>query len=416
MNAVLLARLNNQDIKVDFASDQPLLLFAGKNVQARTIFSSALINGTFTGITNISDYSALAGNLDLKIPNVPAFLNWSGEHLPGSAALKNLSVNANVSTVPNGLRLNDLNFVLNDSAASGVMDFSYGADAKPKVSGTLAFDDMNLNPFLAAFSMRLAATTAIDTLLYGNPLQKLDLDLRLSAKTSALGPFQFSDIGASLLVAGGKAKFDIGDSGFETGSLTAHLEVAERNFDGGGKLQISIRDADFTSLINRLKLEGPLPLANGSLDLSLSTAKPIWAAHLSDVSGKLRYWSKAGSFRQFNISAFRALAAKKAFFRLNDIGDTAFDFDSINLDATFADGSAEVQDARIVGRNETVTLSGIVPFRSNALALSGTLNATDPANATDLTLLPFFLGGRWPDAIVSPVTSLIQKPAAAASP
>jgi AsmA protein len=410
MSAVLLARLNGQDIKVDFDSTQPLLLFAGKNVDAKTTFSSPLMNGTFNGITNISDFSALAGNLDLTIPDMPAFLAWSGEHMPGASTLKNVSLNANIATINDSLRFNDLSFKLNDAAATGVMDYGYTAAGKPKVSGTLAFDQMNLNPFLAAFSMRLAAETAIDTLINGNPLQRLDLDLRISAKKAALGPFLFDDIGASLLVAGGKAKFDIGDSGFESGELTAHLEVTERDFDAGGKLQISVRNADFAGLVNRLKLQGPLPLATGSLDLSLSTSKPIWAASLGDVSGKLHFSTKAGSFRQFNISAFRALAGEKTFFRMSDVADTAFDFDTINFDATFAKGSAEVQDAKIIGRNEIVTLSGVVPYRNNALALSGSLEAADPANADELPLMPFFIGGTWPDPVISPVSTLVKKP------
>jgi AsmA protein len=54
----------------------------------------------------------------------------------------------------------------------------------------------------------------------------------------------------------------------------------------------------------------------------------------------------------------------------------------------------------------------LIPYRSNGLALSGTLAATDPANAADLPMLPFFLGGTWPDPVASPVTALLQKPAA----
>ena len=410
MTAVILARLNGQDVKIDFNSTQPLLLFAGKSVDARTSFSSPLISWTYSGVSSISDFSTLAGNLDLSVPNVPSFLAWSGEHLPVANTLQNVSLNADIVAIQNGLRFNNLNFKVNDSAASGVMDLNYTAAGKPKISGTLAFDQMNLNPFLAAFSMRLAADTAIDTIINGNPLQRLDIDLRLSSKKAALGPFLFDDIGASLLVAGGTAKFDIGDSGFEGGGLTAHLEVTERDFDGGGKLQISVRNADFAGLVSRMKLAGPLPLANGSLDLSLSTSKPIWAASLGDVSGKLHFSTKAGTFRQFNISAFRVLAAQKTFFRMSDVADTAFDFDSINFDATFANGSAEVHDAKIIGRNETVTLSGLVPYRSNALALSGSLEAADTANADDLPLLPFFIGGTWPDPVISPVSTLLQKP------
>ncbi|WP_267552835.1 AsmA family protein [Rhizobium rhizogenes] len=411
MTAVILARFNDQDIKLNFDSTQPLLFFAGKSVDAKTSFSSPLISWAYTGTTSISDFSTLSGNLQLSVPNVPSFLAWSGQRLPAADALKNVSLNADVSAIQNGLRFDNLNFKVNDSAASGVMDLNYTPAGKPKISGTLAFDQMNLNPFLAAFSMRLAAETAINAILNGNPLQRLDLDLRLSSNKAGLGPFQFDNIGASLLVSGGKAKFDIGDSGFEGGSLTAHLEVAPGDFDGGGKLQISIRNADFGGLFTRLKLEGPLPLTtSGSLDLALSTTRPIWVATLSDVAGQMHFTSSAGSFRQFDISSFRSLATEKAFFRMSDIADATFDFDSINIDASFAKGSAEVQNAAITGRNETITLNGVVPFRTNGLALSGAIEATSPSDADELPMLPFFLGGSWPNPVVSPVTTLLQKP------
>ncbi|ENN88871.1 hypothetical protein RHSP_11254 [Rhizobium freirei PRF 81] len=411
MTAVILARFNDQDIKLNFDSPQPLLFFAGKSVDAKTSFSSPVISWAYNGVTSISDLSTLSGNLELSVPNVPAFLTWSGQRLPAADALKNVSLSADVTAIDKGLRFNDLSFKVNDSAASGVMDLNYTTAGKPKISGTLAFDQMNLNPFLAAFSMRLAAETAFNALLNGNPLQRLDLDMRLSSSKAALGPFQFDNIGASLLVAGGKAKFDIADSGFEGGSLTAHLEVAPGDFDGGGKLQISIRNADFGGLFTRLKLPGPLPMtAAGSLDLALSTTRPIWVARLGDVAGKMHFASSAGSFRDFDLSSFRSLATQKAFFRMSDIADASFNFDSINVDATFAKGSAEVQNATIAGRNETITLNGVVPFRSNGLALSGAIEATSPSDTDDLPMLPFFLGGSWPDPVVSPVTTLLQKP------
>ncbi len=411
MTAVILARFNDQDIKLNFASEQPLLFFAGKSVDAKTSFSSPMISWTYNGAIGLSDLSTLSGNLQLSVPDVPSFLAWSGQRLPAADALKNVSLNADVAAVEKSLRFNNLSFKVNDSAASGIMDLSYTTAGKPKISGTLAFDQMNLNPFLAAFSMRLAAETAINALLNGNPLQRLDLDLRLSSNKAALGPFQFDNIGASLLVAGGKAKFDIGDSGFEGGSLTAHLEVAPGDFDGGGKLQISIRNADFGGLFTRLKLPGPLPLTTtGSLDLALSTTKPIWVATLSDVAGQMHFTSSAGSFRELDLSSFRSLAADKAFFRMGDVADASFDFDSVKVDATFAKGSAEVQNATIAGRNETITLNGVVPFRTNGLALSGALEATSPTDADELPMLPFFLGGSWPNPVVSPVTTLLQKP------
>ncbi|MBT1305654.1 AsmA family protein, partial [Phocaeicola dorei] len=127
------------------------------------------------------------------------------------------------------------------------------------------------------------------------PLQLLDLDVRLSARQAQMGIFLLADVGASVIVAGEEAKFDIGESQFEGGEMTAHLEATRRDFDGGGKLQLSIRNADFNALAEKLQLKGPLPHAIGSLDLSLETPKAIWTTGLADVTGKLRFWTASGS-------------------------------------------------------------------------------------------------------------------------
>ena len=65
----------------------------------------------------------------------------------------------------------------------------------------------------------------------------------------------------------------------------------------------------------------------------------------------------------------RTLAAEKAFFRMSDIADSSFDFDSISVDASFAKGSAEVQNAAIAGRNETISFNGVVPVISPVATL-----------------------------------------------
>lgn len=413
LSAVVIARLNQQDLKLDFASAQPLLLFAGKNADVKATLTSKLINSSFTGNTNISNVSSMSGQLDLNAPDVPALLAWSGKHLPAARDLKNVSLNADVITADYGLRFNDLNFTLNDASATGYMDLSYSASGKPKVGGTLAFDRMNLSPIWSAFSLRLAADENTPGGSQSDLLRRLELDLRFSAKQADFAPFHLNDVAASVLVSAGQAKFDIGDSQFEGGDLNARLQVTDRDFDGGGKLQVSIQNADFARLIDQLKLEGPLPLTSaGSLELSLSTSKPIWAAGAGDVTGSVRFSAGPGSLRNFDIIALRKLATQKDFFPLSEAAGRAFDFDSIAVDASVANGSAEVRSARIQGRDETMVLSGVIPYRTSGLALSGALEATDDSRADELPLLPFFVGGSWPDPVISSLSGILQKPVA----
>ncbi|MFS2180479.1 AsmA-like C-terminal region-containing protein [Rhizobium pisi] len=411
ISAVVIARINGEDLKVDYASRQPLLAFAGKNAETRTSITSNLLTAHFQGIASIASISALSGNINATIPDMPALLAWSGKSIPGIGTLKSASLESDIMSSGSGLRFNNLSLSLNDASATGVMDLFTQPGKRPKIGGTLAFDEMNLKPFLDAFALRLAAGEAKELSSgMSEPLQMLDVDVRLSARRAQMGLFELSDVGASMIVAGGEAKFDIGDSQFEGGEMTAHLEATKRDFDGGGKLQLSIRDADFAALAERLQLKGPLPLATGSLDLDLQSSKAIWTAGLGDVTGKLHFWTREGTIPGIDAGALRTQAAEKPFFPLSAAASGAFSFDRLNLQANFANGSAEIHDAHITGATQTLTLSGVITYQSNGLALSGSLEATDPAKAAELPPLPFFVGGSWPNPVISPVP-LLNAPA-----
>ncbi len=408
ISAVLIARFNGQDLKVDFSSASPLLVFAGKNAEMKASITSNLMTARFQGVGSMVSLSSISGNINASFPDVPALLQWSGRSIPGVESLHSASMASDVMSASNGFRFNNLSMKLNDASATGVMDFTIAPGKRPKIGGTLAFDQMNLKPFLDAFALRLAAGGIGDMLLPNplGPLQLLDLDVRLSARQAQMGIFSLADVGASVIVAGEEAKFDIGDSQFEGGEMTAHLEATRRDFDGGGKLQLSIHDADFNALADKLKLKGPLPHAIGSLDLSLETPKAIWTTGLADVTGKLKFWTGAGSIPGVDMTAVRAQAADKPFFSLSSAANGSFAFDRLDLQADFANGTAEIHDARFAGSDQSLSLSGVITYESNGLALSGSLEATDPARAADLPLLPFFIGGSWPNPVISPVPLL----------
>lgn len=408
ISAVVIARFNGQDLKVDFASAAPLLVFGGKNAEMKASITSNLMTARFEGVGSMVSISAVSGNINASFPDVPTLLKWSGKSVPGIESLKSASMTSDVMSSSTGFRFNNLSMTLNDASATGVMDLTVAPGKRPKIGGTLAFDQMNLKPFLDAFALRLAAGGIGDLLLPSplGPLQLLDLDVRLSARQAQMGIFSLADVGASVIVSGEEAKFDIGDSQFEGGEMTVHLEATRRDFDGGGKMQLSIRDADFNALAEKLQLKGPLPHATGSLDLSLQTPKAIWTTGLADVTGKLKFWTSAGSIPGVNVAELRTQAAQKPFFALSSAGNGAFAFNKLDLQADFANGTAEVHNARFTGSEQTLSLSGVITYESNGLALSGSLEATDPARAVDLPLLPFFIGGSWPNPVISPVPLL----------
>ena len=400
IGAVLIARTNGLDIKLDFSSRSPLLIFGGKNASMKTALTSTLVNAKFDGVANIAHLFSLSGNMAVNIPNLPALLTWAGRSLPDVATLQAFSIESDVVSAANGFRFDNVSLGMNGASASGAMDIAFSPGRRPKLGGTLAFDQINFKSLFDAFVVRLAAGEGNGP-PDGGALQALDLDLRLSARQADLTPFKLSNVGASIIVSSNEARFDVGDSQFEGGALTAHLEATRGDFDGGGKLQLSIRGADFAGLIERLQLKGPLPLATGSLDLAVRTALPLWKAGPPDVTGNLHFRAQSGSLPGFDTEAVRSEAAKADFFALSAVSHRAFAFDSFDLSADLADGAAQIRTGRIEGPEETITLSGVIPYKSSGLALSGQIGATKPETDALFPALPFFVGGSWPEPVLS---------------
>ncbi|OJU06327.1 MAG: hypothetical protein BGN83_15085 [Rhizobium sp. 63-7] len=408
VKAYVLLRIFDHDVKMDLASSQPLLLASGRNATASLSFSSPVLTARFDGVANLASTAFLSGAVEINAADIPGLLAWSGAKLPSVALLKSASMSADLMTADSGVRFNNLRFAINDTNASGVLDLTLPQGRRPKMTGTLAFDQLDVRAFLSAFSLNVPAGGTPDETADATFLRQLDVDLRLSAQTAALSPFDLRDVGASVLVAQGKANFDIGDSEFEGGQMIAHMDVAESGFEGGGNLAISIRDADLAAAAARIPLSGSLPLGIGSLDLTLKTDKPVWATSANDISGSVKMYTGTGSLKQFDTTAFRSLAASKTFFQLSEAGSRNFDFDNAEIVADFAKGSATIKTARIIGRNETLTLSGVIPYGTNGMALAGMLK---PADGNDTVQpLPFFAGGSWPDPVISPISILTGKP------
>ncbi|PZU88511.1 MAG: AsmA family protein [Shinella sp.] len=395
----------NRQFKLDFSSAQPLLLFGGKEATMSVSLDGAAFSSSFDGIASIGRGNVISGDMALNVKDVPSLLDWGGIRIAGFDKLKTAALRAKLSTVDNELRFEGLQFGLDDTHGSGILGLSRPKDGKPLLSGTLAFDQLDITDLLSSFSLDLPSEQENNEARQPRLTQWLDFDLSLSANRAALPPFDLGDVAASILLTGKTAKFDIADAAFEGGDLTASYTGAEGDFSGGGSLTLAVRNADFGAVIDRMQLKGPLPRGRGSVDMSMKTEDPLWATDLSEVSGKLSFTTENGVLQAVDSRRFRELAATKAYYQLSAAGGEAgLPYDRVEFSASFADGSAEIEKARLSGPNETLTLSGLIPYQDRALAVSGDLMASDPARENEFPHLRFFVGGSWPDPVISPVS------------
>jgi hypothetical protein len=168
-------------VKLDFSSPQPLLLFGGKDASVSATLDAAAFTASFDGVANLTDGLLRSGALTLGAKDIAALKAWSGIRLAGLDNLRQAQLSADLERVGEELRLDGLKFDVNDTHGTGILSLSRPADGKPRVSGTLAFDRLNITRLLSAFSLDLPSADEESEATERPPrlLQWLDFDLTL---------------------------------------------------------------------------------------------------------------------------------------------------------------------------------------------------------------------------------------------
>ena len=78
-------------------------------------------------------------------------------------------------------------------------------------------------------------------------------------------------------------------------------------------------------------------------------------------------------------------------------------------------GQAEITRGEVRGEREMVSLTGIIPYVRGSLALAGVLGPIPPNEGSEpsvalrsLPPLRFFVGGSWPEPVISPVVETTE--------
>lgn len=387
--------------QLDFSSSQPLLLMGGHQGQANLAWTAPSIKGSFSGRTSLMPARFASGRLNMTLSDAAGFLKWTGAELPGMEALHTASVQATITAGEDRLRLEDLSLTANDTSATGLVDITQAKSGKPKVSGTLAFSQMDIPTFLAAFSLSTPDTSAVNGKT--GLLNWLEFDLTLSARRASLAQFTLTDVGASVLATDGSMVFDIADSTLAGGTMTSHLEGRNGGFEDGAHLDLSITDADLSDLESKLGLNGPLPLGPGSLSISASTRRPIWQTMPNDIVGTLKLTAGPGHITGVNLGGIQSLAENRAFFKLQDAGKGDLPFDRLSVSAELAKGAIDIKQGTLTGSTLTSSFTGIIPYVFKGLALSTELHPMGLSGLGTQDPMRFFIAGSWPDLILSPI-------------
>ncbi len=396
-------------VSVEMTSARPLMLLAGGTAPLAGSFKAAPAAFSFNGTASLAQNAYFDGTAKLTAPSLRRMLEWSQAGLAPGAPAGPVSVSSKVSAGIGRIKFDSAEISLNNNPGMGALDFSF-TDARPIMSGTLAFETLDLQSLLATFTpLSLPKAQGVRE-ADADLATRFDLDLRLSASHATAGATQLTDVAATAQVKNGLAAFDISDASAFGGTVQASLRLDRRPQGAQAEIRLRASDIDGAAFGAAAGMTRLVPSGKGSVSLILKGPGMTWDSILENADGSISATFGAGTLSGINLPAFVKRSEQGGFFALDEVSDGTVAVDGAELKATISKGVARIDKAEAASPKSKIWLTGIVPYTGRGLALTGgvvqpnqTAAPAEGQSATTPKQVPFFVGGTWSTPFISPI-------------
>jgi AsmA protein len=215
-------------------------------------------------------------------------------------------------------------------------------------------------------------------------------------------------VAATSQIRGPLTAFDISDATAFGGTLQAGFRM-DRNTDGNVmEFRVMADDIDLGAMASMAGVQRFVPQARADFSVILKGPGDSWDSMMRAAQGSVTASVGPGAIAGFDLAAFKNRWSEREFFALADASGGNLPMRGIDLRASVNGGVARVDRATIALDAETISLEGIVPYVSRALALSGQLGTTGAEGVFVPGEAAFFIGGAWDAPYVSPALQSID--------
>jgi AsmA protein len=406
-----------ESVAVDVASQKPLMLFAGGAAPLTLSFKAAPATFSFDGTASMSENAYFDGQAKFSAPSLRRLLEWTQAGIAPGAAIGSVSVSSKVIATTGRVKFENTAIALDNNPGMGALDFSFG-EARPVISGTLAFDTLDLWSFLSAFTPLAPVDGAGPGEVDTSFADRINLDLRLSAAHATAGAIQLADVAANAQVKNGLAVFDISDASAFGGNVQSSLRFDRKPEGTQVEIRLLASDIDGGAFGTAAGMTQLVPIGTGTVSLILKGPGRTWNSIFENADGSVSATFGPGALSKLNLPAFLKHTEQGGFFALDDVSDGTLPIDGAELKASISKGVARIDKAEVNSAKYKIWLSGIASYAGRGLALSGGVIQPDkpappannqPANSQANNPPPpsqssFFVGGTWSTPFISPIS------------
>lgn len=379
--------------------------------------------GTFTGGEDLR----LAGSGRLQARALPRTLAWLGTDVALAPFVGDLSLEGPFEVAAGTVMMSRVAVGIGNSRLEGAMSALLAG--RPSVQATLAADTLDLGPLLGGL-VRLTDTAqpGASQAVALRPLTGGDLDLRLSAAASRIGPVRIEDIAASLLVRSDGIEASLSRARLAGTAVKGRLALIAAGEDGGDtelRAQGSFDRLDLGGLLADLGQErwlfggtqGQFVLESSGRDMAALVGRPSGRAAFSIDNGTLAGLDLSDVIHRNGAVAAGALARRN--------GRTVFERAAVTL--RFADGVGEIGDGFLKGPTVSAAIRGRLSLPERSLKAQVELqhrggeaarrptrfDLSGPLDRVAVTAVPLDRGGADPGSVPTALTLPAALPAGA---
>lgn len=398
--------LRGEQFTLDLSSASPLLFFGGAATPVTFSLKSAPANLSFNGKASLGENPYAEGRASFSAPSVRKMFEWSNAEVPHEAAIGAISVESRVLGDPERVRFEDAEIALDGKPARGALDLLLTGKL-PMVSGTLAFDTLDLRAFLSAFTP-LDASGEGPGVIDADFASRLNLDLRLSAAQATGGSVALTDLAATARVDEGLAAFDISDASAFGGTIQAGLRF-DRKAGAEVEMRLLATDVDGAAFGAAAGMTRLMPQGRGTVSVILKGAGENWNSLLARANGSFSASFGQGALSGMDMDGLLARAKGGLPFPLDEVTKQASPIDALEVKAVVTNGSARIEKAEIRAPQHRIALVGTAPLAGGSLNLSARAEPPQQAaagSAEPVRPTTFLVSGPWSAPMVTPTTGL----------
>lgn len=392
-----------ETVALEISAEQPLVLLSGGPSRVVLSLRAAPLTVSYDGTAGLTAQSFFQGELAFATPSLRRMLEWSRTESAAGTAIGSIAVKGQVAGDLNRMKFDDSDIVLDGNPGEGAVEIGFGSRV-PTISGTLAFENLDLRSFLSVFTPLSNGSDSIDTMF----AERVGLDLRLSAAHAIAGSIELNQVAATAQVKEGLAAFDISDAAAFGGTVQAGIRFDRKAEGNQAEIRLLGENMDGVELAKALGWSRLVPSARVGLSATLKGPADGWRAFAAGADGTLSAGLSQGSIAGFDLAAFRQRTQGAGFFPFTEVTNGNLPVSGGELKASVAGGVIKIEKAEIRTDKTVLSLAGLVPFLEAGLALSGSLLAERAGEAATAWVpeVGFFVGGSWSAPFIYPVPTM----------